>query len=58
MILWLADSPSFARTTISIVDWTCVMRQYLAIVQNKAEMFRDRSERRIGVWGFFYPAEG
>ena len=44
--------------TISIVDWTCVMRQYLAIVQNKAETFRDRSERRIGVWGFFYPAEG
>ena len=44
--------------TISIVDWTSVMRQYLAIVQNKAETFRDRPERRIGVWRFFYPAEG
>ena len=30
---------------------------YLAIVQDKAETFGNRLERRVGAWGFFYPPE-
>ena len=35
----------------------CGGKSYLAVVQNETEISRDRDERRIGVRGFFDPAE-